>query len=297
MSDTKTSTTTTYSSSSSSPEEKLEGFVALAATPNATGSSIEPYINQVLKDPAIFTFGELLAVKNVQNMANDSKYAPALSLLQIFAYGTYAEYKSKEKKLGLRELKTAEAFKLKQLSVVEASSKTKALYYKPLLAELDLKNVRELEDLIIECVYAGILQGKLDQRKGCFEVQSVMGRDIGPKDLDNMLDTLGGWVKNSDEILTTLDTRMKQANATVEKKKKEAEDLNKEKTEAIDHIKQALQAGDQELLALALGGNNRRQQQDRDGMDDRGRGRGNNNSRDSGPTSFIKRMLGMGRRI
>jgi len=287
MTDTKTT------SSSTSAESNLEGYVAMASTKDCSGSFLESYIDVVLKAKDIFTFGELLAVKNVQNMEKDTKYSPALHLLQIFAYGTYAEYKSKQKSLGLRDLKAEESFKLKQLSVVEAASKSKSLFYKALLSELDLKNVRELEDLIIECVYAGILQGKLDQRKGCFEVQSVIGRDIGPKDLDNMLDTLGGWVKNSEEVLTTLDTRMKQANATVEKKKKEHDDLSKDKTEAIEHIKQALQAGDQELIAMALGGN--RRQQDRD--DDRSR-RGNmrdNSSRDSGP-SFLKRMLGFGRR-
>ena len=30
--------------------------------------------------------------------------------------------------------------------------------------ELDIKDLRELEDLIIEAIYAGIIQAKLDQK-------------------------------------------------------------------------------------------------------------------------------------
>ena len=36
--------------------------------------------------------------------------------------------------------------------------------YESLLKELDVKNIRELEDLLISAIYADIIQGRLDQQ-------------------------------------------------------------------------------------------------------------------------------------
>ena len=47
-----------------------------------------------------------------------------------------------------------------------------------LQSELDLKSVREVEDLIIEGISCGIMNGKLDQKRERFEVDFVIGRDI-----------------------------------------------------------------------------------------------------------------------
>ena len=52
------------------------------------------------------------------------------------------------------------------------------LAYSLLMAELGLSTVRELEDLVIEGISAGVVQGKLDQKSSHFEVDYVIGRDI-----------------------------------------------------------------------------------------------------------------------
>ena len=46
------------------------------------------------------------------------------------------------------------------------------------MAELEISTVRELEDLVIEGISAGVVQGKLDQKSSHFEVDYVIGRDI-----------------------------------------------------------------------------------------------------------------------
>ena len=51
------------------------------------------------------------------------------------------------------------------------------LPYDTLMAQLDLSSVRALEDLLInDCIYAGIVKGKLDQRQHCFEVRKAAQR-------------------------------------------------------------------------------------------------------------------------
>lgn len=45
--------------------------------------------------------------------------------------------------------------KLQHLTIVTMAIRNKCISYNALLEELDIDNVRELEDLIIESVYAG----------------------------------------------------------------------------------------------------------------------------------------------
>lgn len=54
--------------------------------------------------------------------------------------------------------------------------------------------IRRLEDIIIEAVYAGLVTGKLDQKKMRFHVDSVMGRDVaGEEELRAMEAQLREW--------------------------------------------------------------------------------------------------------
>lgn len=69
----------------------------------------------------------------------------------------------------------------------------KTISYDKLLSELELENVREVEDLIIKCFYDGLLKGKLDQRGKELRVKSAIGRDIEPSAIDDMLEKLEKW--------------------------------------------------------------------------------------------------------
>lgn len=65
--------------------------------------------------------------------------------------------------------------------------------YSKLLQELDLKNLRELEDIIIDVIYADIVRGKLDQKNSRLEVDYTVGRDIKPADVDTIIQVLQDW--------------------------------------------------------------------------------------------------------
>ncbi|KAL0703031.1 hypothetical protein Bca4012_069456 [Brassica carinata] len=57
----------------------------------------------------------------------------------------------------------------------------RVLPYHTLMVELDVTNVRQLEDFLINaCMYAGIVRGKLDQLKRCFEVPFAAGSFFSP---------------------------------------------------------------------------------------------------------------------
>lgn len=68
--------------------------------------------------------------------------------------------------------------KLQLLTLASMATKSRMIKYSELQNELDIKGIRELEDLIIEGVSANVVQGKLDQRSMHFEVDYSMARDI-----------------------------------------------------------------------------------------------------------------------
>jgi COP9 signalosome complex subunit 7 len=62
--------------------------------------------------------------------------APSLRLLELFAYGTWSEYKGSE--LGSTPLNEAQTAKLKKLTVVSLASQSKKISYDVLKRELDM---------------------------------------------------------------------------------------------------------------------------------------------------------------
>jgi len=208
----------------------------------------------VLKDPHIFVFGELLALQNVQELEKNPDTRPWLEVLRIFAYGTYKDYKTKREELKLPELPEPQIEKLKQLTLATHASNTKTLAYTSLIEELDLKDQRELEDLIIDTNYIGLIKGKLDQKKSTFEVEYAIGRDIGPKDVGEMVEKIASWMSASQELLSVIDKNIAQAARTMEQKRKEDEETEKQRSSMVEIIKMQREQQQPEQLANMMGG-------------------------------------------
>ena len=71
---------------------------------------------------------------------------------------------------------------------------------------LDIKDLRELEDLIIDCIYNELLKGQLDQKNKLLHVEHTYGRDVRAEDIEGMLRKLEQW-----------DTQLEQTQRVVEK--------------------------------------------------------------------------------
>lgn len=79
-----------------------------------------------------------------------------MELLNIFAFGTLKDYAAKRSQNLVPDLTSGQRKKLQYLTIVTLSEREKCIPYKTLQSELDISNVRELEDLIIEAIYAGM---------------------------------------------------------------------------------------------------------------------------------------------
>ncbi|KAH9776822.1 COP9 signalosome complex subunit 7 [Citrus sinensis] len=138
-----------------------------------------------------------------------------IDLLRVFAYGTWTKYKSDA--AHLPELVPDQAVKLKQLSVLTLAETNKNLIlhdlsYDQLMAELEIANVRELEDFLInECIFVGIVKGKLNPLRRCFEVKLAAGRDVRPGQLENIMLRLTNWLNISDSTLSIIQDKTKWA--------------------------------------------------------------------------------------
>ncbi|KAJ6415687.1 hypothetical protein OIU84_004480 [Salix udensis] len=183
----------------------IQHFVNKASTLETT-SSLANLIAEATSHPSLFAFSEILSLPNLLQLqgTEDSAY---IDLLRLFAYGTWRDYKGNSALLP--KLLPDQILKLKQLTVLTLSETTKVLSYNKLQEELEVSNVRELEDFLInDCMYTGIVKGKLNQVGRCFEVQFAAERDLMHGQLGSMIDTLGNWLATSDTMLSLTEEKI-----------------------------------------------------------------------------------------
>ncbi|XP_077235325.1 COP9 signalosome complex subunit 7-like isoform X3 [Tasmannia lanceolata] len=201
--------------------ELIEYFVKQAE--NLRGDSLANLIIEATSHSSLFAFSEILSVPNVVELQG-TEYSIFLDVLRLFAHGTWSDYKSNAG--CLPTLVPDQVRKLKQLSVLTLAETNKVLPYDQLMQELDVANVRELEDFLInECMYAGIVRGKLDQLRRYFEVQFAAGRDLRPGQLSSMLQTLTTWLNTSDNLLISIQEKIKWADTMSELDKKHRKEI------------------------------------------------------------------------
>jgi COP9 signalosome complex subunit 7 len=220
----------------SSSNAGLEQFLLLSK--NAKGAAAVELIKQATEAPGVYVFGELLDMPNIKELSS-GPHAKFFNLLHLFAYGTFSEYKANKSKLP--PLSPAQCTKLRHLTIVTLAIKNKCLPYTVLLKELDVSNLRILEDLIIEAIYADIIRGKLDQRHQWLEVDYAIGRDIRPENITEITAVLQEWCTGCEVILKNLELQVKKAN---ERKENEAKVVAKIEQEIVN-IKKTLKTTQQ----------------------------------------------------
>uniref|UniRef100_A0A8D2PEV5 COP9 signalosome subunit 7B n=1 Tax=Zosterops lateralis melanops TaxID=1220523 RepID=A0A8D2PEV5_ZOSLA len=119
--------------------------------------------------------------------------------------------------------------------------------YSVLLKDLDMRNLRELEDLIIEAVYTDIIQGKLDQRNQVLEVDFCIGRDIQKKDISNIVKTLQEWCDGCEAVLLGIEQQVLRANQYKENHHRTQQQVEMEVTNIKKTLKATASSSAQEM--------------------------------------------------
>jgi len=220
----------------------LQPFLALAK--GARGKGLTAVIIQTLNAPNTLVFGELLALQSVQQLQGTEEQ-PALELLKIFAYGTYSDYKAVS--TNLPPLSPQQVKKLRQLTLVSLSTHSKVISYEILQKQLEINEVRELEDLIIDAFYQGVILGKLDQRSKVLHVDGTMGRDVRPEQLSQVAAVLTQWSGQADYLLQSINEKINHATLIQDSERKRKEEQNKR----VDQVKTQLKQMEMEMLQNA----------------------------------------------
>ncbi|GFR46209.1 hypothetical protein Agub_g7748, partial [Astrephomene gubernaculifera] len=222
-------------------DTKIQQYVLLAK--GARGRGLTDLIATASADPAIFGFGELLDVPSIKELQG-TDLAPHYALLQLFAYGTWADYLANAG--SLPPLSPAQQLKLKQLTVASLAACDKVLPYARLQSALQIGSVRELEDFLINhCFYSGLVAaGKLDQKQGCLQVYDVLGRDVRPEQLPELTRRMGAWISAGEELLRAIEGRVSYTSSAAEAARAHREELEARVEEVKRNIKAEARAND-----------------------------------------------------
>ncbi|KAI0509054.1 PCI domain-containing protein [Xylaria bambusicola] len=216
----------------------LEPFLALSKS--ATGPrAAADLITQATSNSNTYVFAELLQTPQIQALAQSPDYASHLKLLEIFSYGTYADYTSTT---NLPLLNDAQILKLRQLSLLTLAKDPHNLSYAALQQSLSLPDSRAVENLIISAIYAGLVDAQLDPRNGLVRTSSVSPlRDLAPGSIPSMLNTLREWSGRCTSTLEDLEVQIASMKAAAAKRHADKKALIEQTAKLIEEEKNAEQ--------------------------------------------------------
>lgn len=257
---------------------KIEQYVLLAK--GLRGLALCDLINKATGEPGLFVFGELLALPAMKEVSPGpkhrqdaglrrgcalqgwplsgfapparrshlplplqlgSEHAAALSLLQLFAYGTWTDYASNT--AAYPPLSPAQQHKLKLLTVATLAEGRRTLPYDELMQQLGLDSLRQLEDVLIsDCIYGGLLKGRLDQKNRCLHVGDALARDVAPERLPEVAAALQGWLTSARQVLQAMEQRITwtaEASAAAEQRRGELEAAVQSERKSVQTVMQA----------------------------------------------------------
>ncbi|KAM3424991.1 hypothetical protein BST61_g6961 [Cercospora zeina] len=198
----------------------LAPFVALAKSANSPRAAAD-LVQQATSAPNTYVFAELLQQPNIRQLADHEHFAPALTLLQTFAWGTWETYKSTS---GLPGLSDAQALKLRLLSLLSlAAEKGNAsnLSYTSLCSRLDLSSTVDLEHLVTQAIYSNLITATLNPAAQTVVITSVAPlRDVAPGSIQTMVSELAAWSGRCDTVLEQLEEDIQKVKADAEKRAK-----------------------------------------------------------------------------
>mmetsp|Transcript_21243 Transcript_21243/g.24452 ORF Transcript_21243/g.24452 Transcript_21243/m.24452 type:complete len:321 (+) Transcript_21243:47-1009(+) len=227
--------------------DALDPFRDQAKKDNLSAASARALVHQILGNPRIYSgFVEIRSMPSIEKALSGSNInEAALRTLDLFAFGTYADYKKEEGSETYLVLTDMQTKKLKHLSIVtlvqkyadsnrnsninrqqDTEGRRNTVPYSALRREAGILKqngnkgycsaLRLLEDMLIECIYAGVISGKLDQRNMCFVVVPETGsgvvnsiggsisRDVKPESIPNMILKLEQWEWKSQTLLDSM---------------------------------------------------------------------------------------------
>ncbi|KAJ4415636.1 COP9 signalosome complex subunit 7a [Neurospora sp. IMI 360204] len=255
----------------------LEPFIALSKSATSPRAAAD-LVTRATSAPNTFIFTELLQTPQIQSLASSDEFSPYLTLLQVFSHGTYADYTANASTLPT--LNDDQKLKLRQLSLLtlvandgiatspsdddamhqeHEQAQPPNLSYASLIRHLELSSARELEELVISAIYAGLVEGQLDPANEMVQINSVAAlRDVPPRGVGGLLSSLQGWAGRCEATLQELEATMANLREEADRRATEEQEWNNKMSQLLeDEQKGAVPSSSSSSLPSSWFNNNR----------------------------------------
>ncbi|OCT49904.1 COP9 signalosome complex subunit 7 [Cladophialophora carrionii] len=217
----------------------------ITSSKNASPRFVAELIKGAISDRGAYIFTELLQLPTVQALRG-TEFEPWLTLLEIFSWGTYEEYKGmsqgptsrdqhRTKRLSaanpsLPQLDVHQTLKLRQLTLLTLASPfspptpdntANNLTYAALLSHLQLSNPDELEGLITASIDGNLLTARLYPTSSPPSVHIISVaplRDLRPQSLPTLLQILQTWESRCVSVVSDLESQIATIRATAQQR-------------------------------------------------------------------------------
>ncbi|PXF42423.1 COP9 signalosome complex subunit 7 [Gracilariopsis chorda] len=99
--------------------------------------------------------------------------------------------------------------KLCTLTLVSLAYGDSELQYAQLREASAVSTIRQVEDVVIDAVYAGLLRARMNQQAGTVEVSAVEGRDVVILDgIEPMVNSLNGFLNRAGQVVSEIDSKI-----------------------------------------------------------------------------------------
>ncbi|PWY80669.1 hypothetical protein BO70DRAFT_337623 [Aspergillus heteromorphus CBS 117.55] len=192
--------------------EALQPFVHLANSNSATSPRFTTnLITNATSSPNTYVFAELLETPAIQALrAPDTpdEYKGYLTLLEIFAWGTWQDYQATPNLPPLNETQT---LKLRLLSLLTLSTTLKPLTYNSLMSALSITAPLDLESLVTKAIYSSLITARLSPATNppTVNVTAVAPlRDVKPQSLGPMVSILTQWETRCGDVIGDIEAEI-----------------------------------------------------------------------------------------
>lgn len=225
----------------------FQPFIALSKSAKSPRAAAD-LVTRATSAANTFIFTELLDTPQVQALANSDEFSSHLTLLQIFSHGTYADYTANASTLPA--LNDEQRLKLRQLSLLtlvanggnapdddamQQDQEQPNLSYASLIRQLELSNARELEELVISAIYAGLIEGQLDPANEMVQINSVAAlRDVPARGVGGLLSSLQGWAGRCEATLQELEATMANLRQEADRRASEEQEWNNKMAQLLE---------------------------------------------------------------
>lgn len=225
-----------------SAQEALKPLLeAVESSKDSNMMTIRSLVMKILSEPNIFVgYDQIKAILAAALEKGGAEGERIGKTLDLFSYGVYNDYINDTS--SFLPLTDSQVFKLRQLTVMSivqtfAFQKTRIIPYQEFQQALALTDGRKVEEVLISCIYAGIMGAKLCQKSNALKLDPVkvlQTRDVPPSQVAQMLEQLQGMRTAIAQSLQTQQSSQDAVTLEMEKHQafmKQVEERKKAKTE------------------------------------------------------------------